>query len=133
MSQLAQSHHDRYKHNVALAERVEAALPEDRDWSCVVRFYAAVHLVTAYLVVKSNVIFDPDATSHADRKKLMEACPEIHNKMKHEYRRLKDLSESVRYDAGFAYGDAHHSDAKACLQKIVSVVEPKFKKIATTS
>jgi hypothetical protein len=128
MNDLAQLHYDRYLHNVALAQRLETALPEDIDWVCVVLFYAAVHLLTAYLVLKQNVSFDPAAGSHPQRKKALDACPELKSAPR-KFRELKDLSESVRYDPGFVFDAEHLTDAKAHLAKCVAIVEPKLKRL----
>jgi hypothetical protein len=131
MTELAQFHYDRYHHNIALAGRLEAALPGDNNWACVIRFYAAVHLVSAYLAVKSNVRFNPNDASHADRKRMMDACPEL-NRIRAAYRHLKDVSESVRYDPGFVYGKSDETDTKRDLQKIADLVEPKLIRLAAT-
>ena len=44
MSDRAKACYAKFKENVALAARIEEELPDDKAWSCVVRFYAAVHL-----------------------------------------------------------------------------------------
>ena len=44
-----------------------------------------------------------------------------------KYRRLKDLSESVRYDASFEFKAANQELSVAWLEKIVAIVEPKLK------
>lgn len=132
MSELARSHYDRFLHNSSLAGRIESSLPDDQNWTCVVRFYAALHLLSAFLVLKSNVSFDPTGASHDLRKKAMEKCPELRDAPK-RYRQLKDLSEAVRYDPGFVYKPQHHTDAKRCLQRVVSIVEPKVRKALSLS
>src|SRR5436305_684075 len=124
MSQQAKEHYDRYVQNVALAQRIEGL--GDEDWSCVARFYAALHLMTAYLVLKSNVSFDPASAEHSQRKKAMDHCPELKDS-RTEYRKLKDLSESVRYDPGFVFGSQHLAASKAHLVRVVAIVEAKVK------
>jgi hypothetical protein len=128
MSEQAKSHYDRFRHNFSLVGRVETSLPDDRGWSCVVMFYAALHLMSAYLILKHNVRFDPTAAAHPERKRAMDACPELRDSRK-KYRELKDLSESVRYDPGFVYNDQHHADAKNHLERIFAIVEPKLKRM----
>ena len=49
---------ERYRYNLALAERAEKRLPDDLGWGCVIRFYAILHLMNAYLVKKENVQFE---------------------------------------------------------------------------
>jgi hypothetical protein len=48
MSERARACHEKFRDNVALAAGIEQKLPDDKAWSCVVRFYAAVHLISAY-------------------------------------------------------------------------------------
>jgi hypothetical protein len=128
MSEKANRCYDRYKQNVALAAEMEEQLDDDRGWSCVVRFYAALHLVNTYLIDKSNIRFDPASTEHKERKAAMERCPELRDAPQ-KYRHLKDLSESTRYDAGFEFTAEHRKFSKAMLDKIVAIVEPKLKKV----
>jgi len=45
-----------------------------------------------------------------------------------QYRRLKDLSEYVRYDIDFEYTDEDDARSKTLLAKIAAIVEPKLKK-----
>ena len=127
MSNRAQACYEKFKDNAALAARIEEKLPDDKAWSCVVRFYAAVHLVNTYLIDKSQVRYDPASAEHTERKKAMDRCPELRDAPK-RYRQLKDVSESVRYDAGFKYTEEHHKDVRANLAKIIAIVEPKIKK-----
>jgi hypothetical protein len=128
MNEIAQEHYSRFQHNVALAQRIIKTLPADSDWSCVVMFYAALHLITAYLAAKHNVSFDPTESGHPERKRAMEKCPELRDSPL-RYRHLKDISEQVRYDPGFVFGKHHLEQARGHLSKITSVVEPKLKTI----
>lgn len=125
MTERAQACFDRYRENLALAGRMDAELPESNGWVAVVRFYAVVHLMNAYLVDKTNLQFDPASTEHLERKKAMERCPELREAPR-RYRQLKDISEAVRYDAGFKYTPANDKDVLAHVRKIVSIVEPKI-------
>jgi len=127
MSYRAKACYEKFKENAALATRIEAQLPDDKAWSCVVRFYAAVHLVNTYLIDKSQIQFDPASAEHSERKKALDRCPELRDAPR-RYRQLKDVSEAVRYDAGFKYTDDHHKDVRANLDKIIAIVEPKIKK-----
>jgi hypothetical protein len=130
--ELTRQHYDRYLHFVGLAQRMQAALAGDNDWMCVAMFYAALHLMTAYLVLKANVVFDPGGAAHPDRKKAMDSCPELKDS-RTKYRELKDLSEAVRYDPGFVFAAKHLSDAKSHLQKCVAIVEPKLHRLLGSS
>ncbi len=127
MSDDAAKHHALYLANITLAESMDELLPSPRGWSCVVRFYAAVHLMNAHLVDKQNIVFDPAATEHKDRAYAMAKCPELRDAPA-IYRRLKALSESVRYDVNYAYADEDRLAAIAWLTKIAAIVEPKLKK-----
>ncbi len=121
MSEHARACYERFQDNVALAARIEENLPADIAWACVVRFYAALHLITAYLIDKSQIRFDPTTAEHTVRKKAMDRCPELRDAPK-RFRQLKDISESVRYDAGFRYTNEHHKDARTILDKIIAIV-----------
>jgi hypothetical protein len=126
MSESAKKHYARYLENVALAADMEQHMPNDRGWSCVARFYAALHLMNAYLIDKRNVRLKPDATEHKERKAAMAQCPELRD-APDKYRRLKDLSELVRYNVDFEYAEDDREDTIAWLDKIVAIVEPKLK------
>jgi hypothetical protein len=127
MSEKAQRYFDRYIQNLAVAAELDQKLADDRGWSSVVRFYAALHLINAYLVDKSNLRFDPTSSEHKERRTALERCPELRD-APDKYRRLKDFSESVRYNVGFEYTQAHNEIAMGWLDKIIAIVEPKLKK-----
>jgi len=127
MSEEAKACYEKYKQNVELTGKIERQLPDNLAWSCVIRFYAALHLINAYLIDKSTVHFDPTSTEHKERKKVMDQCPELRDAPQ-KYRQLKDISESVRYDAGFEYTTEHHKSSKAIFDKIVAIVDSKIRK-----
>jgi hypothetical protein len=127
MSEEAGKYFDRYIENVALADEMEVLLPRARGWACVVRFYAALHLVNAYLIDKGNLRFDPGSTEHKERKQAMAKCPELRDAPE-KYRRLKDLSEDVRYKANIPFSDKDGELAKSLLAKIIAIVLPKLQK-----
>ena len=124
----AQHYYDRFSQFARVALRIETTLPEDASWACVVRFYAALHLVSAYLSIKKRRSFDSSSAVHAERSKALRDCSEL-REAPARYRELKDLSESVRYDPGFTFTQKHHESAKNCLTKIVAIVEPKLKQL----
>jgi hypothetical protein len=127
MSAKSQRHYDRYKDNLALAVELEEKLDDVRGWSCVVRFYAALHLVNAYLIDKPSLRFDPKSSDHKERKAALARCPEL-RETPDKYRLLRDYSESVRYDVGFAYTAKVRENSISLLEKIVAIVEPKLKR-----
>ena len=57
MSDEAARHYSRYMENVALATDIDQLLATHRGWNCVVRFYAVLHLINAYLIRQRT--FDP--------------------------------------------------------------------------
>ena len=127
MSDHAAKYHALHTANVDLATEMEQAFPTHRGWNCVVRFYAALHLMNAYLIDKQNIRFDPESTEHKERTQAMAQCPELRDVPK-KYRYLKDLSESVRYDVNYEYADEDRENAIEWLNRIVAIVEPKLKK-----
>jgi len=128
MNEQAQIHYERFRHDVLLAQRIEASFPDDRAWACVAMFYAALHLITAYLIMKKSVRLDPTSAVHPSRKKAMDQCPEL-GESRTKYRELKDLSEAVRYDPGFTYDAQHHLNATKHFAKVIAIVEPKVTKL----
>jgi hypothetical protein len=129
MSDKAKAHFDRYQQIGALAHRMEAALPGDRDWCCVVMFYAALHLLDAYLCTKT---FAFEIDSHVNRNLAIRQSPEL-RRFGSSYRELQDVSEQVRYDPGFLYKTVHHVNARANLAKVAAVLESRVKKRLETS
>jgi hypothetical protein len=127
MSEKAKRHFDRFTENDALAAKMETLISDARPWSCVVRFYAALHLINAYLVDKTNIRFDPESTEHKERKQAMARCPELRDAPE-KYRRLKDLSEDIRYKVNYAFTERDYEASKMLLAKIVAIVEPKLKR-----
>ncbi|MBI3822481.1 MAG: hypothetical protein HY289_07355 [Planctomycetes bacterium] len=127
MSENAADYHALFLTNVALATEMEKQFPAHRGWTCVVRFYAALHLMNAYLIDKQNLRFDPESTEHKARNHAMAQCPELRD-AREKYSWLKNLSESVRYDVAYEYADEDRADSIAWLAKIVAIVEPKLKK-----
>ena len=118
---------ERFHANIDFARKLEEQFPEDVAWSCVVRFYAALHLINAYLIARAHLHFDPFMSSHVERKQAMASCPELRDAPK-KFRELKDLSERIRYDAGFQYTPEHQRMSKAFLERIIAIVEPKLQR-----
>jgi hypothetical protein len=127
MSATAAQDYERFKAAVALATEMEEQFPNHRGWTCVVRFYAALHLMNAFLVDKQNLRFDPESTEHKARTHAMNQCPELRDASQ-KYRHLKNLSEAVRYDVLYAYADEDREKSIAWLEKVVAIVEPKLQK-----
>jgi hypothetical protein len=127
MSDVAAKYHALYLANVALAMEMEEKFPTHRGWSCVVRFYAALHLTNAYLIDKPSLRFNPESTDHKERTQAMAQCPELRDAPK-KYRLLKDLSEWVRYNVKYVYAAEDCDESIALLTKIVAIVEPKLKR-----
>jgi hypothetical protein len=127
MSDHAAKYHALFLKNLALTASMEEQFPASRGWNCVVRFYAALHLMNAYLIDKQSIAFDPESTEHKERTHAMAQCPELRDAPK-KYRWLKGLSESVRYDVNYEYVDEDRDNAIAWLDKIVAIVEPKLKR-----
>jgi hypothetical protein len=127
MSNEAAEYHALFESNKTLAEDLEVNYSAHRGWSCVVRFYAALHLLNAYLIDKRNISFDPESTEHRERTRALSQCPEL-REVPHRYRNLKNLSESVRYDVHYAFTEEDVMNSIVWLNKIVAIIEPKLKK-----
>lgn len=121
----SRDHYERRKFNRELAESYRARLGDDHpDWEIVIRFYAALHLVQAYLITK-----DPrfHASKHSDRWRAIHASPELRG-IRKAYRMLQDVSEQVRYEPGFSTRDTHIETARANLTRVADVVLPKLRR-----
>ena len=127
MSDLANRCYQRYLKFTGLAAFIEAEVPAEEGWGVVLRFYAVLHLMNAFLVDKANIRLDLSATAHEARKAAMARYPELRDAPK-KYRDMKDLSENVRYDPYFEIADSHRDESRRLLEKIVSIVDPKIKK-----
>jgi len=126
MNEIAKPYYERFLHLAALAQRIRDSLAQDEDWASVVLFYSTVHLMNSYLVAK--ISYQPSLAVHHDRFVAMRKCPELRESPE-EHRKLKDLSESVRYDPGFIFGTHHLASADKQFDKIRRIVEPKVKKL----
>jgi hypothetical protein len=118
-------HYRRFQYNAALASRMEQALPQHLDWCAVVAFYAAMHVLDAYLSAKQ---FAFPIDSHPNRNRAIRLSPEL-RRCGTSYREPQEVSEQVRYDPGFQYQEFHHGQAKFNLTKVAAVLEPKIKKL----
>jgi len=127
MSEQAACCYRKYLRNTVLAQTLEERLQDDDGWSIVIRFYAALQLMNAYLLDKRNVSLKLDDTAHDQRKAAMAKCPEL-REAPQKYRALKSLSEGVRYDPEFVCAPHHREESKKLFAKIVAIVDPKIKK-----
>lgn len=73
------------------------------DWAITFLFYAAVHYIDAYLALKP---YHPPSHHHRDTEIQRNGSL---NQIWNDYRRLKDLSESARYEIA----NYHRSDFRA--------------------
>jgi hypothetical protein len=83
------------------AGRLGLDLPHS-GWRIVMHFYAALHILQAYFATKSRPI---DPKNHQERWKQINSTPELCSgrgeRFRRVYSRLKEVSEQVRYDAGY--------------------------------
>ncbi|HEU4409476.1 MAG TPA: hypothetical protein VFS43_29735 [Polyangiaceae bacterium] len=86
-------------------------------------FYAALHLVSAYLATKGEAF---QAQDHGARRRAMKRSPEL-RQAEGAYKLLQELSEAVRYDPNFDAGATDHQMALAQLAKVEAVVAPKLR------
>ncbi len=127
MSARAALCYEKYLANASFATALAVQFPDRADWSCVLQFYAALHLMNAYLIDKSIVNLDPLNVIHDDRRQAMKQCPELRDAPK-RFRELKDLSERVRYDASFIFSETHRQLTVDLLARLAAIVEPKLRR-----
>ncbi|MSU80738.1 MAG: hypothetical protein EXS16_21950 [Gemmataceae bacterium] len=121
--------------SASFATALAVQFPDRADWRCVLRFYAALHLMNAYLIDKSNaylidksnVNLYPLNVIHDDRRQAMKQCPELRDTPK-RFRELKDLNERVRYDASFIFSETHRQLTVDLLARLAAIVEPKLRR-----
>jgi hypothetical protein len=90
---LASKHLARARQHYEAYKRLKAG-SQDLDWSAIVLFYAALHLVQAYFAGTATTAFDIPRT-HADRSTRIGL--KLTPIYKH-YRILEDLSKEARYE-----------------------------------
>lgn len=95
-----------------------------KSWAIVHRFYAAVHLIQAYLLTK-NVRFRAD--NHIERGKAIRESTELKKNFRDAYRTLKDTSEDVRYTAGYKPSSEDYVNTASALSTVESVLTSKLK------
>ena len=127
MSETARLCYGKYEKNSVLALALEDQFPDNEGWSVVVRCYAALQLMNAYLLDKANVKLKLDAADHELRRKAMAQCPELRDAPR-KYRDLKELSENIRYNPEFELTTIHRQESKVLFAKIIAIVDAKIKK-----
>src|SRR5205085_3665684 len=79
----------------------------DKGWGIVVRFYAALHWVDAYLTTKETVLAKPE--SHGERDAAIQRNTELSSgrgtQFRAAYKRLKSMSVQVRYYPSYVARD----------------------------
>jgi hypothetical protein len=82
--------------------RALAATGSHEGWPIVINFYAALHIVDAYLNTKTPPL-QPD--THSERFKTMNTVSELHGpkarNFRAAYQRLYNVGHEVRYGVGY--------------------------------
>ena len=121
----SRDHIERAEVNRNLADIFEADIEHHHGWSIVVRFYAALHLVDAYLSAK-----DKDVQNHTDRHRAIRDFPELSQGrgigFRSTYKWLQDHSEQVRYDPGFQVLPEAVTTSKEKLERVFKFLLPKL-------
>ena len=119
----ARSHRERSRCDADFA--LELAKRSVRSgWEIVVRFYAALHQTQAYLLTKNHRF---QAKRHDERWKAIRASPELaKGRFPSAYKWLQDVSEQVRYDAGFVARPKDFESAEQNQIIVHSVLDAKL-------
>jgi len=121
----AQAHVEKAARHSATADAMSDA---PNEWEIVVRFYAALHLVQAYLVDKG---LDGPPENHGQRSKAIRDNTELSQGRGRAFRtvfdRLKSVSEQVRYDAGFTATTADIEKSRTDLATADAFIRPKLR------
>lgn len=127
MNDLVAAHHVRWQRLRSLAEEYAKVMANFADWEIVVRFYSALHLVQAYFCTKNQRF---EAARHAERWSAIRASPELTKSKSFmvAYRQLQDVSEQVRYDAGFVARSEDVATARTNLGHVESMLRGKVER-----
>jgi hypothetical protein len=101
-------------------------LPPACGWCIVVNFYAALHLVDAYLNTKDPPI---QPQSHTERERRMREFPELHGakayRFSQAYKRLDNHGRQVRYDMEYKVDQSEIADSVSDLATVRSYLGSK--------
>lgn len=126
MASQVRDHERRAGENLALSCTFASEFP-DSDWIIVLRFYAALHYLQAYLTTKDSRFH---AKRHDERDKAIKKSPELLRvrSFQNHYRMLRDVSEQVRYEPGFYAPSQLRNDSANWLATIRTALEGKIKR-----
>lgn len=109
-----------------------ASLGGVREWEIVMRFYSALRLVDAFFAIK-----EVPADSHPTRWLAIKANRELSEgrgqQFKMAYKRLREVSEDVRYGASFSAGQQHIESCRADLTRVLGFLNPKIEAALKTA
>ena len=122
-----EQHFAKYK---ALREKADASQAADDAWEVVLRFYAALHLVDAWLTQKRDkgqkALADYAPTDHSKRRAAIRSAlghqPGGLKFLLREYDALKGLSEAQRYTSPIDVPVDQREKARGLLTKIEAML-----------
>lgn len=120
-----QQHLERFRHMAASARRQSESSPDDREWACVALFYAALHLLDAYLIAKQP---GANLDTHSARNRAIAVNSEL-RRFGNAYRMLQNISEEIRYIPTHSTSPEEWNTAQSSFAKIVAVIEPLLLRI----
>jgi hypothetical protein len=86
-----EAHLAKAQDNESFAESIQNRSRAEREWGIIIRFYAAVHYVEAYLSATEE-----GTSSHVDRRKVIHRRSEL-AEIEAPYQQLYDLAWNSRY------------------------------------
>ncbi len=116
------AHLARWRQFSLSSQRLEASEPVDHALLAIARFYAALHLVQAYLLTKGERF---EAANHGQRWAVLKTAPELRPLLE-PYKRLRALSESARYDPGWSPPASLRADVRLALSQVERTLEGKL-------
>lgn len=119
-------HHARWSANRETATALQEHLPGNA-WALVVEFYAALHLLEAYLKTKPSKFH---AATHDERTKAIANCSELcqTRDFRKAYKQLQDVSEQVRYAPGFVPREQDFLQSKSNLATVELFIKGKVER-----
>lgn len=121
-------HRKRSADHAASADKLKAS-GGVQEWEIVIRFYAALRLLDAYLAAK-----DIHAMTHSERSRLVASNKELSEgrgqRFKVAYKRLREVSEQVRYQGVFVATQQHLDACRIDLGLVISFLKTKLDEAA---
>lgn len=115
------AHKKQAQHNQKVAINLEAHDPDALDWAITIRFYAALHLVRAYLAKRGL-----QPKTHGETFDYLTRKSDLPEYLVAAYRRFYKLSRKVRYDC-WTPSQRDVNTARQLLSQVEMMITPHLR------